>query len=74
MLLAAIISIMPSVASRTSTGYSNLSNFSCLANSRDMTSVTTEPISVSTFMKRANGSLTKALPKALPSLPPERSP
>ena len=40
MLLAAIISIMPSVASSTSTGYSNLSNFSCLANPRDMISVT----------------------------------
>ena len=34
-----------------------------------MISVTTEPTSVSTFMKRAKGSLTKASPKALPSLP-----
>ena len=32
----------------------------------DMTSVTTEPISVSTFMKRAKASATKAPPKASP--------
>ena len=62
MPLAEIISIMPSVHSRISTGYSNLSKCSALAKRIDMTSVTAEPISASTFMKRAKGSWTKASP------------
>ena len=43
MSLAEIISIMPSVASRTRTGNSNLSNFSAWRKPTDMISVTTEP-------------------------------
>lgn len=62
MLLAEIISIMPSVHSRISTGYSNLSKRSALAKRIDITSVTAEPTSASTFMKRPKESWMKALP------------
>ena len=72
MSLAEIISIMPSVASRISTGIFELVELLLPWRSpTDMISVTAEPTSVSTFMKRANGSLTKAPPKASPS-PPEQ--
>src|SRR5690606_16302015 len=67
MSLADTISSMPSVESTTRTGYSNVSNFSSRAKPPDMTSVITEPPSVSSFISRANGSLTKAPPKAVPS-------
>ena len=67
MSLAEIISIMPSVDKRMSTGNSNLSNFSCLAKESDMISVIAEPTSARSFMKRENGSLTKASLKAAPS-------
>ena len=69
MLLAEIISIMPSVASRISTGNSNLSNFSALAKPTDITRVTTDPPTARSLKNRANGSDTKAPPKAVPSVP-----
>ncbi len=66
MSLADTMTIMPSVASMIRTGYSNLSNFSALAKPTDMTSVTTAPMTVSTFMNRENGSATNAPAKPSP--------
>ncbi len=66
MLDAETISNMPSVEITIRTGNSNLSNFSALAKPTDMISVTMEPISVSTFMKRLKLSLTMAPPNAAP--------
>ena len=57
---AEISIIMPSVASRMSTGNSKPPIFSLRMKSIDSSSVTSEPISARAFMNRLNGSSTKA--------------
>ena len=64
---AEIITIMPSVASTISTGYSKRSNFSARMKPTDMAMATPEPISATIFRSRANGSSAKAPLKAAPS-------
>src|SRR5690606_21257312 len=51
----------------TSTGYSNLSNFSSRLKPTDMIRVSTEPARVRSFISLAKGSLTNAPSKASPS-------
>src|ERR1700730_5528895 len=64
---------IPRVDKRTRIGNSNLSIFSAARKSRLMTKVTSDPASVSTFMKRPNPSLTKAPSKTIAFvLPPSR--
>ena len=63
-LLAEIIIIMPTVASRMRIGYSKRDIFSRFMKLTDSTMVTAEPNSASTFITRANVSTTKAPAKA----------
>ena len=64
---------IPSVDKRMRIGNSNLSIFSAARKSRLMTKVTSDPASVSTFMKRPNPSLMKAPSKTIAFvLPPSR--
>ena len=58
--LAEISSIMPSVASSISTGNSNPPILCARMKSIESSSVTSEPIKASAFMKRANASSVNA--------------